>query len=153
MNENECASIRAYDADDCDAVLAIWMAASRVGHPFLSEDDLLRHHAMVREIYLPQAETWLALDGGRPIGFIGLMGQSIGGLFVSPEGHGRGYARALVLHAALLKGNLDVEVFADNPIAPGFYRHVGFVETGRGSFDDAGRSLQVIRMRRPAFPD
>ena len=150
MNERTSVSIRAYAADDCDDVLDVWLAASKVGHPFLSENDLARHRRLVRDIYLPKAETWVAVDGGRLTGFIGLLGQSIGGLFVTPDSLGRGHGKALVLCAARLKGDLNVEVFVDNPIAPGFYRHVGFKETGCGTFEDAGRTLRVIRMRRPA---
>ena len=143
------AKIRAYsDTSDRNRLAEIWLDASRVGHPFLSEADLLDQQAKVREIYLPQAENWVVELDGEPAGFIGLIDSFIGGLFVAPAAHGHGLGKALVLHAAALKGALDVEVYAANEAALGFYRRIGFVEVLRHSQDDEGRPFEVIRMRR-----
>ncbi|ODT08091.1 MAG: GNAT family N-acetyltransferase [Mesorhizobium sp. SCN 65-20] len=151
MKHTHGATIRAYsDATDRDRLADIWLAASRVGHPFLSEADLLDQQAKVRDIYLPQAENWVVELNGKPVGFIGLIDDFIGGLFVDPSAHGRGLGQALVRHAARLKGNLDVEVYAANEPAVGFYRHLGFVESLRRAEDDEGRPLAVIRMHLPA---
>jgi putative acetyltransferase len=138
--------IRPYDVRDRDQVLSVWLAASRVGHPFLTEDDLERQQTLVRDVYLPKAETWVAEEGGRIHGFIGLLGNFIGGLFVNPDRHGLGIGRALVEHAARLKGHLAVDVYAANPIAPSFYHRCGFIETGRKEWDDEGRPFELIRM-------
>ncbi|MBF3243993.1 GNAT family N-acetyltransferase, partial [Pseudomonas aeruginosa] len=102
--------IRRYIPADRDATLAIWLEASRVGHGFLGEAELQKQKALVRDHYLDASETWLALDGDTPLGFIGLLDAFIGGLFVAPTAHGRGIGRQLVEHAATLKGALEVEV-------------------------------------------
>ena len=64
--------IRRYIPADRDATLAIWLEASRVGHGFLGEAELQKQKALVRDHYLDASETWLALDGDTPLGFIGL---------------------------------------------------------------------------------
>ena len=87
-----------------------------------------KQKALVRDHYLDASETWLALDGDTPLGFIGLLDAFIGGLFVAPTAHGRGIGRQLVEHAATLKGALEVEVYAANREALGFYARCGFVE-------------------------
>ncbi|HET8727018.1 MAG TPA: GNAT family N-acetyltransferase [Alphaproteobacteria bacterium] len=140
--------IRRYDARDHDDVLAVWFAASKVGHPFLSEDDLIAQLKIVGEIYLPGSETWVAEEDGSIVAFIGLLDSFIGGLFVAPEGHGRGIGRRLVEHAFSLKGPLTVDVYARNPMAPAFYRRCGFVEIGRKDRDDEGRPFELIVMRK-----
>ncbi|WP_378949999.1 GNAT family N-acetyltransferase [Mesorhizobium sp. ANAO-SY3R2] len=141
--------IRAYsDMTDRNRLTEIWLDASRVGHPFLSESDLLDQQAKVRDIYLPQAENWVAELDGKSVAFIGLIDSFIGGLFVAPAAHGHGLGKALVLHAAGIKGALEVEVYAANKAAVGFYQRGGFVEVLRHSQDDEGRPLEVIRMRR-----
>jgi putative acetyltransferase len=151
MKHAHGATIRAYsDTTDRDRLADIWLEASRIGHPFLTETDLTGQLAKVRDIYLPQAENWVAEIDGRPAGFIGLIDSFIGGLFVDPATHGHGLGKALVLHAAKLKGSLDVEVYADNEAAVAFYNRIGFAETLRHDQDDEGRPLKVIRMRRPA---
>ncbi|MEJ6784370.1 GNAT family N-acetyltransferase [Aminobacter sp. Piv2-1] len=150
MKHAHGATIRAYSVADRERLAEIWLEASFVGHPFLPEADLLGQQAKVREFYLPQAENWVAELDGEPAGFIGLIDDFIGGLFVDPAAHGHGLGKALVLHAAGLKGDLEVEVYAANDTAVGFYRRLGFAETLRHDEDDEGRPLEVIRMRRAA---
>lgn len=151
MKQHHGAAIRAYRDDlDRERLADIWLAASRVGHPFLSEAELLDQLSKVRDIYLPQAENWVVEDKGRQVGFIGLIDDFIGGLFVDPIAHGGGYGKALVLHAATLKGTLEVEVYAANTAAIAFYRRLGFFEISRGRQDEENASREVVRMRRPA---
>src|SRR5690606_25668860 len=97
-------------------------------------------------IYLPQAETWVFPDGARVVGFIGLLGSFVGGLFVDPAHHRGGIGRALVAHARKLKGALSVEVYEANTGARQVYRKAGFVETGRREFDDEDRPHPLIQM-------
>ncbi len=80
----------------------------------------------IREDFLPISETYVLEDAGQVIGFVALMGKQIGGLFLDPACHGRGYGRALVDHAVGLKGPLKVEVFRDNQIGRPFYERYGF---------------------------
>lgn len=145
MTEQACI-IRAYNADDQTACLDIWLRASQVGHPFLTEADLARQHHLVSEMYLPRAETWVAAVDGQIKGFIGLLGSHVGGLFVDPSIHGGGIGRMLLRHAAMLKGELTVEVYEANR-AVGFYQRCGFQITGRRDQDDEGRNLPLLLMR------
>jgi putative acetyltransferase len=144
-------AIRRYAAaSDRDRVLAIWLAASRTGHPFLTEADLAAQRRLVRDVYLEQSETWVAVDDGAIQGFIGLLDSFIGGLFVDPARHGRGVGSTLVHHAAALKGTLTVDVYAANTGALAFYARLGFTPIGRREADDEGRPLQLVQLRRPA---
>ena len=148
MTEHGNVTIRAYEPDDLEILTRIWLDASRVGHAFFGEDELIRQQQLVRDIYLPAAENWVGVMDGRVLGFIGLMGHFIGGLFVDPAAHGCGVGAALARHALDLKRSLELEVYAANDGALGFYRHLGFTETGRRPTDDEGRPLTVVSMRR-----
>ena len=142
--------IRPYDpTTDRRRVLELWLAASRVGHPFLTEADLAAQRALVRDVYLEQAETWVATAAGRIDGFIGLLDAFIGGLFVDPDAHRSGIGRTLVEHAAARKGALTVEVYAANESALAFYARLGFTVAGRREIDDEGRALPLVQLRRP----
>lgn len=140
--------ITRYQPHEVEHLLAIWLAASRVGHPFLSEEDLAAQHALVRDVYLPQAEMWVIRRGDEIAGFIGLLGNVIGGLFIDPALHGQGLGRALIERARRLKGRLAVEAYEANAGAVGFYRQCGFVEVGRRERDDEGRALPLIRLEQ-----
>ena len=141
--------IRPYTPEDRDRLVEIWHQASRVGHPFLSERDLSEQKVLVKDIYLPKAENWVATDAGEPVGFIGLLDCFVGGLFVHPSAHGRGVGRALIEHAAEVKRQLEVEVYALNAGALEFYQRLGFTRTGTRDSDDQGRPLQLVRLTRP----
>ena len=136
--------IREYLASDIDALISIWLKASAVAHPFLTEEFMAQGTRDMRNIYLPNAETWVLETQGQPAGFISLIGDEIGGLFLAPASHGRGFGRALVDHAYQLKGPLCVEVFEKNSIGRRFYDRYGFIETGR--YDDEASGQVVIKM-------
>ena len=139
--------IRPYTPDDKSGLLSIWRVASEIGHPFFSNDQLDEQQKVVGEVYLPQAETWVAEYDGTPVGFIGMLGHFIGGLFVAPEAHGQGIGRALVTFVLERNGALELDVYALNESAIGVYRRLGFVEVERRSTDDNHQPFEVIRLR------
>lgn len=119
--------IRPYQSQDTDALIAIWEKANALAHPFLTKAFVAQVASDMRTLYLPNAEIWIADKDGAAIGFIALLGNEIGGLFVNPAYIGKGYGRALVDHAFALKGTLRVEVFKDNAVARPFYERYGFI--------------------------
>jgi putative acetyltransferase len=139
--------IRPYRPEDKPRLLSIWRAASEIGHPFFSNDQLDEQQKLVEEVYLPKAENWVAQYDGEPVGFIGLMGNFVGGLFVAPEAHGLGIGRALIAHALEHNNSLELDVYALNESAVGFYHRLGFVEVSRRPTDDNNLPLEVIKLR------
>lgn len=123
--------IRKYEIADTAALIKIWFEANKVGHPFLNDDFVAQVAKDMRDIYLPNAETWVLDYGQKPVGFIALINNEIGGLFLDPEFHGKGLGKALVDHAVKLKGSLSVEVFEKNKVGRRFYDLYGFVEVDR----------------------
>jgi putative acetyltransferase len=94
--------IREYDEVDLDDVLAIWERASRIAHFFLGEDFLRRERDSVANIHPRLAQTWVCVKGATIVGFIALVGNQVGGLFVDPAFQGEGIGRLLVDHARSL---------------------------------------------------
>jgi ADP-ribose pyrophosphatase YjhB (NUDIX family) len=141
--------IRPYEAaSDLDRCMEIWRAASEAGHPFLDAATLDADAEIIRSTYMPAADIAIAERDGRVIGFIALLGDLVGGLFVDPVAHRSGAGRKLIEDAARRTGWLEVEVYAANARARGFYAACGFTETGRRETDDHGRPLPLIRMTR-----
>lgn len=140
--------IRRYVLDDTDALIAIWEKANAFAHPFLPEAFVTQVAKDMRELYLPNAETWVLEDAGQAIGFIALVGNEIGGLFLHPSRHRKGFGRALVDHAVALKGSLQVEVFKENTSGRAFYEHYGFVSVEEYRHGPSGHV--AVKMAMPA---
>jgi putative acetyltransferase len=136
--------IRKYEERDIEVVVSCWRKASEVAHPFLTDAFLDHEDGNLRNIYLALAETWVIEVENSVVGFIALIENEIGGLFLDPEFHGQGLGRALVDKAVTEKGPLKVEVFRDNVIGRGFYDAYGFRKTEELIHEDSGQA--ILRM-------
>ena len=139
--------IRRYRDNDLEAMLTAWENASRLAHPFMSDAFFIQERKNIPELYLPNAKTWVALYDGRVAGFIALIGNEVGGLFVEPSLHGQGLGKALMDKARSLHDVLDVEVFKDNAIGRAFYARYGFQFQQEKIFEPIGDTLLRLRYR------
>ena len=67
--------IREYEDKDLEELLDAWYSASKVAHPFLSEEFLEQERKNIAEIHLQNAETWVYELNGAVVGFIALIGE------------------------------------------------------------------------------
>lgn len=118
--------IRPYHERDVEDLLDVWYRASLVGHPFLPDDFLQRERVEVADRWLPIAETLVHEMAGRVVGFISLIGNEVGAIFVDPDLHGRGIGRALMDEARGRRPYLELGVFEANHSGRRFYEAYGF---------------------------
>ncbi len=119
-------TIRLYEEHDLDAVLQAWQSASRLAHPFLSKAFIAQERENIPNVYLPNTETWVADQDGAVVGFLSLLDNEIGAIFVHPQFHGTGAGRALMEKAKSRHPVVYVEVFQANAIGRRFYEKSGF---------------------------
>ena len=131
--------IRPYGPNDLGAVLDVWDAASRIAHPFFDEAFFDGERREIAEVHLPSAETWVYDVGGIVAGFVALVGDEVGGLFVDPEQHRQGIGRALMDHACALRDVLYLDVFEENRLGRAFYDRYGFEVVGEHVHEETGR--------------
>jgi len=124
----------------------VWEAASEVAHPFLSAEfqEVERHN--ISNVHLPNADTWVWESDGAVVGFISLLGNEVGAIFLDPKFHGAGIGRALMDHARDLHGELEVEVFTENVIGRAFYAKYGFELIQKKVHDQAGHEVMRLRL-------
>lgn len=113
-------------ASDLNAVLDSWEVATRLAHKFMTDDFIAQERKNVADVYLPNTDTWVAEVNNEVQGFIALMGNEVGAIFLQPHCHGKGIGKALMDKAQELHGDLEVEVFKDNSIGRKFYSQYGF---------------------------
>ena len=139
--------IRKYKTEDTEALISIWDNSEVLAHPFLSSKIRDQVRTDMRNLYLPNAETWVLEYNGVAVGFIAMIDKEIGGLFLDPSQQGKGWGQALVDHVVAIKGPLTVEVFKDNKIGLPFYERYGFAVTGECVFEASGD--ETFKMAMP----
>ncbi len=136
--------IRKYDTDDLAELLDVWYDASQIAHPFWTRDLFEQERRDISQEFLPIAETWVFEREGRVVGFISLLGNEVGGIFVTPTRHGQGIGRALMDHARASRDHLKLEVFEANEIGRAFYDAYGFAVVGERLDEKTG--LRLLRL-------
>ncbi len=137
--------IRQYENSDLDAVLSSWEVATRLAHPFMTDEFIAQERINVAEIYIPNTDTWVVEIDGKVEGFIALMGNEVGAIFLQPKYHGKGVGKALMDKAQEIHGDLEVEVFKENSIGRKFYSGYGFNNLEEKLHEPTGQ--QVLRLK------
>lgn len=137
--------IRQYNESEIPQLVEIWYQASTLAHPFLTEDFVAKVKHDMTNVYLPDSNTWVYEDNNEILGFIAMIDNEIGGLFVNPKHHSKGIGTQLVNHMKNYFKTLEVEVFKNNAIGFPFYQKYGFQIIKEYTFEAANQ--QVLRMR------
>lgn len=136
--------IRAFQKHDLEPVMEIWLTANLQAHPFVPRGYWESHFEAVKAT-LPEAELYIAEEGGAIQGFIGLDGGYIAGLFVAEDWRSRGIGGQLLKKAKSLYLALALDVYEENEPAVRFYRREGFLP--EETRVDAETNCTEIRMR------
>jgi putative acetyltransferase len=140
----KAALIRPCGPADVERLMALWLPSTIAAHPFVAEEYWRQSAALVRENYLPRAQSWACWQGNEIVGFISVLDeQFIGALFVERQFHGRGVAAALMTHVQQRYRRLSLEVYQQNLRACAFYHKLGF-RTAQRLFNEETQAYTLI---------
>lgn len=137
--------IRKFREDDLEPVLELWYETSLVAHWFLTAEFLQAERTKIRDVFLPQSDTWVYELNGAVVGFLSLMGNEVGGLFIRPSAQRQGIGKALMDKAASLHPVLELDVFEKNGVGRPFYTKYGFIQVGNQRHATTGEMLLRLR--------
>ena len=137
--------IRKYEETDIEELLEVWYEASSMAHPFLDSEFMEKEKQNIRDVYIPNTETWVSTNKDVLDGFIAMMENEVGAIFVRPEKHGQGIGKNLMDFVCQFHKELEVEVFKDNKIGRAFYDKYGFKIIKEHLHKDTNRPL--LRMK------
>lgn len=140
--------IRKREEKDTEHIIRIWQEASKIAHAFLADDFVEKAKKDLRDVYLPLTDTWVYEDDHGVIGFISMLGQEIGGLFVWPHDQKKGIGTQLVNFVKAFHSEMQVDVFEENALGRAFYDKYGFVMKER--YFHAASGSFVLRLHYPA---
>lgn len=140
--------IRERTACCIEQLLEVWESAVRATHLFLldSEIELIR-------AYVPQALSDIAHllviedEQGRPVAFMGVENQRLEMLFVSAKERGNGLGKQLLQYGIQHYAVNALAVNEQNPLAKGFYEHMGFRVYRRTDCDEQGNPYPLLYMK------
>lgn len=139
--------IREYQKKDEEDLVEVWFVTSKVAHNFIAEEVWLAHKDDLRKQYLPMAETWIAEENGELIGFVSLIENYIGGLFVQPVWQGKSVGRSLIDKAKAQRESLTVGVYKKNQQAKRFYARNGFEFVNEEVQEETGEIVEVLEWK------
>lgn len=110
-----------------EQVLSIWLEASIKAHDFVAKEFWESKMSDMRNVYIPNSETYVFSDSGSIKGFLSLSGDVLAAIFVTPGSQGQGIGQQLMDKAKSLRNKLTLTVYRDNHKSVEFYKKNGFV--------------------------
>lgn len=137
--------IRQYEENDLHEVVSTWDKASEIGHPFFDKAFQAQERKNLAALYLPNADTWVVEIDNHVVGFISLIGNEVGGLFLNPQYHRKKIGKLMMDKARAIHGDLEVEVFKKNQVGRRFYDKYGFSLLEKKIHEQTGE--HVLRLK------
>ena len=137
--------IRLYTDEDLGELRDVWYRASLIAHSFLSSEFFETERRQIAAHWLPMAETTVYETEGRVVGFLSLIGNEVGAIFVDPDYQGRRIGRALMDGARDSRPFLELSVLEANSIGRRFYDAYGFEFVDRHVGEATGQSELRLR--------
>lgn len=122
--------IRKMKDNDISAILEIWLNENIRAHSFIDKSYWISNFEYVKNA-LPQTEVYVYERGGDTVGFIGLNGNYIEGIFVDRAFQSGGIGSALIEYAKAKHSVLTLNVYEKNKRALSFYIKQGFKITDK----------------------
>ncbi|MCX4267887.1 MAG: GNAT family N-acetyltransferase [Lachnospiraceae bacterium] len=130
-------------------LLDVWESSVKATHLFLSEDEISN-----MKQYVPQALKEVPVlavaenENGDLAGFMGVADKMLEMLFISNENRGQGIGKLLLQYGIENYSINKLAVNEQNPLAKGFYEHMGFKVYKRTELDEQGNPYPLLYMKR-----
>lgn len=129
-------------------LLQIWESSVRATHLFLSEEEIENIKRYVPPALRAVPHLIVAEEDGDPVAFAGTDRHKLEMLFVSAENRGKGIGKRLLQYAVNVCSVNELTVNEQNPLAVGFYEHMGFTVCKRSETDEQGNPYPILFMKR-----
>ena len=141
--------IKEKDSTLIQNLLNVWESSVKATHLFLSDDEI----KYIKQ-YVPRAILEIPIlvvaknEAGNPIGFMGISDKSLEMLFIEDKSRGFGIGKMLLNYGMENYSVNNLTVNEQNPLAQGFYEHMGFRVYKRTELDEQGNAYPLLYMKK-----
>lgn len=136
------------DALLIERLVVIWESSVKATHLFLSENEIENIKQYVPQALKEIPHLIIAENEDQvPIGFMGIVENHLEMLFISHEERGKGVGKELLEYGIEKYSVNDLAVNEQNPLAKGFYEHMGFEVYKRTERDEQGNPYPLLYMK------
>ncbi len=132
-----------------ERLLEVWETSVKATHLFLSKNEIESIKRYVPEALKEIPHLLVAENKSQiPIGFMGIAEQHLEMLFISHRERGKGFGKELLQYGIEKYSINDLAVNEQNPLARGFYEHMGFEVYKRTELDEQGNPYPLLYMKK-----
>lgn len=133
--------IRPYEENDLESIIKIYYLAAKIAHHFLTDEFLEKEKINIKEVYIPNTKTNVYTINEEVVGFISMMDNEIGGIFIHPDHQRKSIGEKLINFVKNQNQILTVEVFEKNEIGKSFYYKNGFKQISEYIHSETGEKI------------
>ena len=135
--------IRKLEPGDLARVMKIWLEGNRDAHSFVPEKYWEDNAPDVR-VQLLEAEVYVWEERGEILGFAGLQGDVLAGIFVERQSRSSGIGRQLLNRCKEARPRLFLNVYQKNRRAAQFYQKEGFFLVEHQADEQTGEAQELL---------
>lgn len=139
--------IRRLTEKDINTVSQIWLDTNIKTHSFIPTQYWEQNFKAVKEMMMKAEMYVYTNDNGDILGFIGLSGNYIDGIFVRAENQSCGIGKKLIDFVKKIKSALELNVYCKNESAVRFYKNHGFIIKSEETDENTGEKEYLMIWR------
>lgn len=137
--------IRKLENKDIDKIMDIWLKSTIKAHDFIEEKYWRDNYNIVKNIYIPMADSFVYEDDKGIKGFISIINNEfIGALFVDTDNQGSGIGKKLIDYVMNKYNYLSLAVYKENKKSVDFYISRGFKIIKEQLNEDSGYEEYIM---------
>ena len=106
--------IRKLSDKDITEVVELWYETSIEAHSFIPSDYWESNKEAMAEIYLPNSETYMAVEKNKNLGFIAMADNYLAAIFVKNNMQGCGVGKTLLNYVKEKREVIQLKVYKKN---------------------------------------
>lgn len=118
--------IRKMESNDITKVVELWYETSLQAHDFISPEYWEKNKETMAKKYLPDSETYLAIEEGNIVGFISMIDNYLAAIFVQTDKQGSGIGKKLLNYIKERRATILLKVYKQNSNSVHFYENQEF---------------------------